>query len=555
MAYVSASGAITGNATLELDLSSGTISGGTVVMDVSGTWGSSIYPEYTLNGTDWYQANISNYLTLDGLLLVDIQTNGIYAANVAGVMKFRLRGSGVTGTANCNIGSSEAVSIVSAVQGVSYVEQISSSTWNVAGPLTDAELRATPLPISGSVSISGGGDASAANQVTGNASLSSINTKIPALGQAVMASSAPVVIASNQTSIPVAATLQAGAASIGVLGANSGVDIGDVTINNASGASAVNIQDGGNSITVDGSVSVSGSVAVTGPLTDAQLRAVAVPVSGTVTANAGTNLNTSALALETTQSTQNTRIGDVTEAAPASDTASSGLNGRLQRIAQRLTSLISLFPTSLGQKTMANSLAVTLASDQSTLNVSTVEASVLFKGKASTYNTPGRAGTAGQKILSLHNATGSSVTVKVLSVKVDGSSTVVKAITVPPPIIRLWKVTVLPTNGTALTKNKIGGTTTSSASVTVLGDASADGTGSATTLTATLPAGTILEAQYAARFITAAGYEPADVNELNADSPITLSALEGVVVFLDYTLATQNPTTDRWIASIEWTES
>lgn len=39
-----------------------------------------------------------------------------------------------------------------------------------------------------------------------------------------------------------------------IAGANSGVDIGDVTINNASGASAVNIQDGGNSITVDGTV-------------------------------------------------------------------------------------------------------------------------------------------------------------------------------------------------------------------------------------------------------------------------------------------------------------
>jgi len=36
-----------------------------------------------------------------------------------------------------------------------------------------------------------------------------------------------------------------------ILGANSGVDIGDVTINNGNGASAVNIQDGGNSITVD----------------------------------------------------------------------------------------------------------------------------------------------------------------------------------------------------------------------------------------------------------------------------------------------------------------
>lgn len=65
------------------------------------------------------------------------------------------------------------------------------------------------------------------------------------------------------------------------------------------------------------------------------------PISGTVTANAGTNLNTSALALETTQVTQNTLIGDLTEPAPATDTASSGLNGRLQRIAQRITSLIT----------------------------------------------------------------------------------------------------------------------------------------------------------------------------------------------------------------------
>ena len=57
-------------------------------------------------------------------------------------------------------------------------------------------------------------------------------------------------------------------------------------------------------------------------------------------------------------------MGDLTETAPATDTASSGLNGRLQRIAQRLTSLIALFPTSLGQKTSANSLAVVLPSDQ-----------------------------------------------------------------------------------------------------------------------------------------------------------------------------------------------
>lgn len=60
-------------------------------------------------------------------------------------------------------------------------------------------------------------------------------------------------------------------------------------------------------------------------------------------------------------------VGSLTEGAPASDTASSGLNGRLQRIAQRITSLIALLPTALGQTTMAASLAVTLPNNQSYL--------------------------------------------------------------------------------------------------------------------------------------------------------------------------------------------
>lgn len=50
-------------------------------------------------------------------------------------------------------------------------------------------------------------------------------------------------------------------------------------------------------------------------------------------------------ALGTTSLT--TLVGALTETAPASDTASSGLNGRLQRIAQRLTSLIALIPAAL----------------------------------------------------------------------------------------------------------------------------------------------------------------------------------------------------------------
>lgn len=136
---------------------------------------------------------------------------------------------------------------------------------------------------------------------------------------------------------------------------------------------------------VSGSVSITGSVAVTGPLTNTELRAVAVPISGTVSTGLTQPLTDSQLRAAAVpisavslplpsgastlaeQQTQTTAIGSITETAPTTDTASSGLNGRLQRIAQRLTSLIALFPTSLGTKTAANSLAVTLSSDQSAI--------------------------------------------------------------------------------------------------------------------------------------------------------------------------------------------
>ena len=72
-----------------------------------------------------------------------------------------------------------------------------------------------------------------------------------------------VSIDDGGNSITVDGTVAATQSGTWVLGANDGVDIGDVTINNAAGAAAVNIQDGGNSITVDGSVAVTGTVAAT----------------------------------------------------------------------------------------------------------------------------------------------------------------------------------------------------------------------------------------------------------------------------------------------------
>lgn len=151
-----------------------------------------------------------------------------------------------------------------------------SGTWNIND-------------IAGSISLPTGAS-TAAKQDTGNASLASIDGKITAVNTgAVVISSGTITGITNPVAVtgtfwqatqPISAAtlpLPSGAAT-SALQTQPGVDIGDVTVNNAAGAAAVNIQDGGNTITVDGTVSAA--------------------VTGSVTANAGTNLNTSLLALE-----------------------------------------------------------------------------------------------------------------------------------------------------------------------------------------------------------------------------------------------------------------
>jgi len=182
------------------------------------------------------------------------------------------------------------------------------------------------------------------------------------------------------------------------------------------------------------------------------------------------------------------------------------------------------------------------------------EAVVSFNGRAQSFRTPGRAGTTGQKLASIHNATGSTVLVRVNRITVDLAVTVVKAVTVLPPIIRAHRVTVLPTGGTAMPKATVDTAQTSNASVTLLQDASADGT-SGTVITATIPASNVLVQEFAPRLITAAGYEPADrLTFFEGEPDIILRPLEGIVVELVYVLATQNPITDMWIVGFDFDE-
>lgn len=105
-------------------------------------------------------------------------------------------------------------------------------------------------------------------------------------------------------------------------------------------------------------VSVSGTATVTGPLTDAQLRATAVPVSGTVTANTG-------LAQPLTDSQLRSSPVQVTTTSTALPTDAS--TATLQGVGNTSLSSIDGKLASLGQKTMAGSAPVVIASDQSAL--------------------------------------------------------------------------------------------------------------------------------------------------------------------------------------------
>jgi len=86
-----------------------------------------------------------------------------------------------------------------------------------------------------------------------------------------------------------------------------------------------------------------------GEVSDVNVTASVLPTGASTSANqSAANASLSSIDTKLTdnatagnQLTLNTRIGDLAETAPVSDTASSGLNGRLQRIAQRITSLIS----------------------------------------------------------------------------------------------------------------------------------------------------------------------------------------------------------------------
>lgn len=186
--------------------------------------------------------------------------------------------------------------------------------------------------------------------------------------------------------------------------------------------------------------------------------------------------------------------------------------------------------------------------------IPTVDRITTFHGRCTTFITPGRAAVT-QRLMAIHNATASPVLINVNRIRVDVLNTAVKAVTIVVPMIRVVRFTALPTNGTVLTKASTDTAGSSNAAVTLWGDASADVTGSATTLAITPSGGTLAQAQ-GPRVFTAVGYETMDtVTFFEGEIDITLRPLEGLAVSLEAAVVTTgNPATDRWSASIDWEE-
>lgn len=538
-------------------------------------------PNYTFNKTA-KTVTFTDYgsITLDRVVLITNVTRNIIIYNFADPLK------GGTVATNVLTLTFDTSAQADADKLLIYYED-ENATQSVTGALTDTQLRATPVPVSGSVTTGGLTDAQlrATAVPVSNASLplpagaatettlSSVLTSVDGLEGKDYATE--TTLAALNTKIPASpATAGNQATGNASLASIDGKDFATQTTLALIKAKTDNI---------DVLLSTRTKPADTQPISAASLPLPADASTETTLAlikaktdnldvllstrlkpaDTLTGITTVAAVTAITNALPagNNNIGDVDVLTlPALPAGTNNIGGVdvLTLPANATVDLNRVAGTAVAAGSgviTAGTQRIVLATDQPTVPVSFAAATALYRGRVSTFSTPGRAGTVGQKIFAIHNATGSTRVVTINSIAVDLVQLAAIAVTVRPVIVRIYRVTVLPTNGTALTKVARDTDLSASGSITVFGDASADGTGSGTTLTATLPAANVLTQTYAARLITAAGYEPFDREVFLDGAGVKLKALEGLVVMLDYTLTTQNPTTNQWLVTCEWDEA
>jgi hypothetical protein len=230
--------------------------GPNLFLDVSGTWTGSI--SVVVEGLAGATYTLPVRSAGSSTTVTSITANGSYVLDAANLALVRIVNSVATGALD--------LYSVAPPRAQTGLYSYQAGTWNLGN-------------ITGTVSLPTGA-ATSAKQDTGNTSVASIDTKTPALGQATMANSRPVVIASNQSAVPVSGTFWQATQPV-------------------SGTFWQATQP------------------VSGPLTDTQLRASAVPVSsaqsGTWTVQPGNTANSTAWLMKLDQTTTNNDVDVVSE--------------------------------------------------------------------------------------------------------------------------------------------------------------------------------------------------------------------------------------------------
>lgn len=279
----------------------------------------------------------------------------------------------------------------------------------VSGPLTDVQLRATPVPVSGTVTANTG-----LSQPLTDTQLR--NTPVPVSGTVSTGLSQPLTDAQlRAVAVPVSGPLTDAQLRAAPIDVNTDLD---AII--SGGRLQVELPAGGGGLT-DAELRASPvdvDTGLTQPLTDAQLRAVAVPVSGSFY-QATQPISAAALPLPAGAATEAT-LGDIKTAVQILDNAVSGsemqvdivaalptganvigqvtanagtnLNTSALNLEATQSAMSAKLPATLGQKTMANSMAVAVASDQSAVPVAITDVvatgSITAANASPTSNTP-----------------------------------------------------------------------------------------------------------------------------------------------------------------------
>ena len=268
---------------------------------------------------------------------------------------------------------------------IAQLTAINSNTVGLATQATLAALNAKVTAVdTGNVTVVASalptGAATSAAQATGNASLSSIDGKTPALGQALAAASTPVVLPAAQITAltpPTTVTVTQATASalnatiVGTTAAGSGASAGLVTVQGNASATPIPVS---GSITVASTTANQGTPNTTAnawptKLTDGT-NVAAVKAASTAAAAADPSAVV-ALSPNSPLPAGSNALGSVSVSASALPTGAS--TSALQTTGNTSLASIDTKTPALGQAVMASSVPVAIASNQGTLPVQSVD--------------------------------------------------------------------------------------------------------------------------------------------------------------------------------------